>query len=252
MSTASSGSGIARQDLSQDQHIEGLPIGTRGGILVRHTFPADGEYKFSVENFGLGKYVPGEKLEYVAEAGPGNFIFVPPYVPHQEINASTAEPLECVLVRSDKEAVVVNLDIEPVENHHVGRIERRHGARLGVPGSTHAAVRIEPDKLDPLHGAVRVPPVDKLHDVLLRCPYPGRCQGLVELAFGHRHADFDVIHVLRHGPEVSTRVVDDVGGRRRKAKEEADLDSHEDDGEYDADHRDGEARFVVQKIADGE
>ena len=57
----------------------------------------------------------GEALEYVAEAGPGDFIFVPPYVPHQEINASTDEPLECVLVRSDNEAVVVNLDIAPVE-----------------------------------------------------------------------------------------------------------------------------------------
>ena len=57
----------------------------------------------------------GERLEYVAEAGPGDFIFVPPYVPHQEINASTDETLECVLVRSDNEAVVVNLDIEPVE-----------------------------------------------------------------------------------------------------------------------------------------
>jgi uncharacterized RmlC-like cupin family protein len=57
----------------------------------------------------------GEQLEYVAEAGPGDFIFVPPYVPHQEINASPDEALECVLVRSDQEAVVVNLDIEPVE-----------------------------------------------------------------------------------------------------------------------------------------
>jgi uncharacterized RmlC-like cupin family protein len=56
----------------------------------------------------------GEQLEYVAEAGPGDFIYVPPYVPHQEINAAD-EPLECVLVRSDNEAVVVNLDIEPVE-----------------------------------------------------------------------------------------------------------------------------------------
>src|SRR6202000_2142052 len=57
----------------------------------------------------------GERLEYVAEAGPGDFIFVPPYVPHQEINASTEETLECVLVRSDNEAVVVNLDIDAVE-----------------------------------------------------------------------------------------------------------------------------------------
>lgn len=57
----------------------------------------------------------GERLEYVAEAGPGDFIYVPPYVPHQEINASADEPLQCVLVRSDNEAVVVNLAIEPVE-----------------------------------------------------------------------------------------------------------------------------------------
>ena len=57
----------------------------------------------------------GERLEFVAEAGPGDFIYVPPYVPHQEINASRQEPLECVVVRSDGEAVVVNLDIEPVE-----------------------------------------------------------------------------------------------------------------------------------------
>jgi uncharacterized RmlC-like cupin family protein len=57
----------------------------------------------------------GERLEYVAEAEPGDFIYVPPYVPHQEINARTDEPLECVLVRSDQEPVVVNLDIEPAE-----------------------------------------------------------------------------------------------------------------------------------------
>jgi uncharacterized RmlC-like cupin family protein len=57
----------------------------------------------------------GEQLEFVAEAGPGDFIYVPPYVPHQEINASPDESLECVLVRSDNEAVVVNLDIAPAE-----------------------------------------------------------------------------------------------------------------------------------------
>jgi len=57
----------------------------------------------------------GDQLQFVAEAGPGDFIYVPPYVPHQEINASTDERLECVLVRSDQDAVVVNLDIAPVE-----------------------------------------------------------------------------------------------------------------------------------------
>jgi uncharacterized RmlC-like cupin family protein len=57
----------------------------------------------------------GEHLEYTAEAGPGDFIYIPPYVPHQEINALPEEPLKCVIVRSDQEAVVVNLDIEPAE-----------------------------------------------------------------------------------------------------------------------------------------
>jgi uncharacterized RmlC-like cupin family protein len=36
-------------------------------------------------------------------------------LPHQEINASATEALQCVLVRSDGEAVAVNLDIAPVE-----------------------------------------------------------------------------------------------------------------------------------------
>ncbi len=57
----------------------------------------------------------GAALEYTAEAGPGDFIFIPPFVPHQEINASAGEPLECVVIRSDNEAVVVNLDIAAAE-----------------------------------------------------------------------------------------------------------------------------------------
>ena len=57
----------------------------------------------------------GDHLEYTAEAGAGDFIFIPPYVPHQEINASSDDSLQCVVIRSDQEAVVINLDIEPVE-----------------------------------------------------------------------------------------------------------------------------------------
>ncbi len=57
----------------------------------------------------------GDHLEYVAEAGPGDFIYVPPFVPHQEINASDDDELFCVLVRSGQEPIVVNLDMTPVE-----------------------------------------------------------------------------------------------------------------------------------------
>jgi uncharacterized RmlC-like cupin family protein len=57
----------------------------------------------------------GDALEFTAEAGPGDFIYVPPFVPHQELNASANEPLECVVVRSAQEPVVVNLDVVAVE-----------------------------------------------------------------------------------------------------------------------------------------
>jgi uncharacterized RmlC-like cupin family protein len=71
----------------------------------------------------------GERLEFVAEAGPGDFIFVPPFVPHQEINASPEAPLSCVVVRSGQEPVVVNLelpDVEP-EPEHVRWVDDIHG-----------------------------------------------------------------------------------------------------------------------------
>jgi uncharacterized RmlC-like cupin family protein len=57
----------------------------------------------------------GERLEFTAEAGPGDFIYVPPFVPHQEINARPDAPLSCVVVRSGQEPVVVNLDLPAVE-----------------------------------------------------------------------------------------------------------------------------------------
>jgi uncharacterized RmlC-like cupin family protein len=72
----------------------------------------------------------GEQLEYVAEAGPGDFIYVPPFVPHQEINALPDEELHCVLVRSDQEAVVVNLDIPIVEESAVEWVDAIHPARM--------------------------------------------------------------------------------------------------------------------------
>jgi mono/diheme cytochrome c family protein len=55
-------------DTSQNHHIEGLPFGTRGGMMIEHEFPADGNYIFTVK--GMTGYftrvlgnVSGEKLE---------------------------------------------------------------------------------------------------------------------------------------------------------------------------------------------
>jgi uncharacterized RmlC-like cupin family protein len=69
----------------------------------------------------------GERLEFMAEAGPGDFIYVPPFVPHQEINARRDEPVEAVIVRSGQEPVVVNLDIpSPEEESGVRWVDPTH------------------------------------------------------------------------------------------------------------------------------
>ena len=60
---------------------------------------------------GRARFRWGDRLEFSAEAGPGDFIFVPPWVPHQEINAGRDEPVEAVIVRSGQEPIVVNLPI---------------------------------------------------------------------------------------------------------------------------------------------
>ena len=66
---------------------------------------------------GRARFRWGDRLEFVDEAGPGDFVYVPPYVPHQELNAKKDEPVEAVIVRSGQEPVVVNLDIpSPEEN----------------------------------------------------------------------------------------------------------------------------------------
>jgi uncharacterized RmlC-like cupin family protein len=64
---------------------------------------------------GRARFRWGERLEFVAEAGPGDFIYVPPFVPHQEINARRDEPVEAVVIRTGQEPVVINLDIESPE-----------------------------------------------------------------------------------------------------------------------------------------
>ena len=67
---------------------------------------------------GQAKLRWGNKLEFEKYAYPGDFIFVPPFVPHQEINASKDEILKCILFRSGQDPIVVNLDIPEAEDHN--------------------------------------------------------------------------------------------------------------------------------------
>jgi mono/diheme cytochrome c family protein len=62
----------AASDTAQNHHIEGLPFGTRGGMLIKHEFPADGEYTFKVKGVTgyfqavLGQ-IRGEQLEVTVD-----------------------------------------------------------------------------------------------------------------------------------------------------------------------------------------
>jgi len=64
---------------------------------------------------GVARLRWGERLEFAADAAAGDFIYVPPYVPHQEINPSADLQLQCVLARGGQKGLVFNLDIEGVE-----------------------------------------------------------------------------------------------------------------------------------------
>jgi uncharacterized RmlC-like cupin family protein len=59
----------------------------------------------------------GDRLEFSDDAGPGDFIYVPPYVPHQEMNARPDEPCEAVVVRSGQDPIVVNIEIDAADHN---------------------------------------------------------------------------------------------------------------------------------------
>jgi len=63
------------EDTDQDYHVEGMPFGTRGGMLAQHEFPADGEYTVKVSPISKGNMgntnpfgeIPGEKMELLLD-----------------------------------------------------------------------------------------------------------------------------------------------------------------------------------------
>jgi uncharacterized RmlC-like cupin family protein len=63
---------------------------------------------------GRGQICWGERLEFAAEVGPGDFVYFTPYVPHHELNLDPGETLDFVVVRSNDEGITVGLDLVPV------------------------------------------------------------------------------------------------------------------------------------------
>ena len=75
VSTATQTTYRVAEDTDQDYHVEGMPFGTRGGMITPHEFPADGEYSIKVTPISKGNMgntnpfgeIPGEKLELVVD-----------------------------------------------------------------------------------------------------------------------------------------------------------------------------------------
>lgn len=64
---------------------------------------------------GRARFRFGPKLEQTVEAGPGDFIFVPPEAVHQEINVDPQAPIDMIVARDGQENIVVNLEIPEAE-----------------------------------------------------------------------------------------------------------------------------------------
>ena len=77
----------------------------------------------------------GERLDFAAEVGPGDFVYFAPYVPHQELNLSDTQTVDFVVVRSDNERIAVTLDVVPVDEPE---IVAEGGSQAAVPSSEPA------------------------------------------------------------------------------------------------------------------
>lgn len=85
------------------------PIGYATGT---HHHGADAVVLFVAH--GTSEIRWGERLEYAAVVGAGDFVYFQPFVPHQEATVSPDAPVQFVVVRSDNKGFVAKLDTPPV------------------------------------------------------------------------------------------------------------------------------------------
>ena len=64
---------------------------------------------------GRARFRFGPRLEHTAEAGPGDFVYVPPEAVHQEINVDPDQPITMIVARDGQENVVVNVELAEAE-----------------------------------------------------------------------------------------------------------------------------------------
>jgi uncharacterized RmlC-like cupin family protein len=60
---------------------------------------------------GSATFRYGDDLQHTVEAGPGDYLYIPPNVIHQELNLSTSEAIDCIVIRDSQENLVINVDL---------------------------------------------------------------------------------------------------------------------------------------------
>jgi hypothetical protein len=87
-------------DVSQEGHVEGLPLGTRGGVVIRHTFPLDAEYDLQVGQAGGGRLGggPGPRQDQLYVAIDGTRVALQPKGPTRVRVAAGPHDIAAALV----------------------------------------------------------------------------------------------------------------------------------------------------------
>ena len=120
--------------------IEGAPFGTRGGMVVTHDFPADGEYVFRVEtDFGSGNQVAAEDIDISVDGEPVALLRLE-YNAARTVPAIATEPIFVRAGQRRVSAAFVNLIEGPYEDRFSPATWSKAGTageNYGVTGLTH-------------------------------------------------------------------------------------------------------------------
>jgi mono/diheme cytochrome c family protein len=106
--------------LPQYSHIEGLPIGTRGGIVFRHAFPSDADYDLAIDLAGARAYYLSEDLELLVDSVRSHVFHLPG---GKELNERSPEAIAA-------EAVVASMDPGTVESIRYELAQRKPVAQI--------------------------------------------------------------------------------------------------------------------------
>ena len=121
-------------------HIEGAPFGTRGGMVVTHDFPADGEYVFRVEtDFGSGNQVAAEDIDISMDGEPVALLKLE-YDAARTVPAIETGPIFVRAGQRKVSAAFVNLVEGPYEDRFsptAWSAAGTAGGNYGVTGLTH-------------------------------------------------------------------------------------------------------------------